>query len=321
MPSRAPSSRLFFALLGGLALAIAGWSLFWFTARQAAVAALAEVDATLAREGWQRTCAAEAWGGYPFRLGFSCTGLTLKGPDTTLTLPQVAATMRVHDPATVIVTATAPLSAATPEGIRTVGFEAARAALRLADPAAPVVETRLTAPTITVENGPVLGASALDVTVRPAPDAVGVTLALADPAITAPVELRAARIAIAGALKPPPQPAPTAEEFLRRAGGQRTALDLESLVVEGEGFAVSGSGTLALTPEGFVDGKVRVEATGPGAVADRLKDAGALPDGDGGVDALAAMLSAIGSTALTVTVKNGAVSVGPFRLGRLPPVF
>ncbi len=320
MPSRAASPRLFLALLGVLALAVSGWSVFWFTARQAAVAALAEVDEALAQEGWRRTCATEGWSGYPFRLAFSCTSLTLKGPDTTLTLPQISAAMQAHDPSTVIVTAAAPLEAATPEGKHTVSFETARATLRF-DGASFVVDTRLAAPSITVENGPVLKASAFDLSVKPAPDSVAVTLALANPAVAEPLQLQASRIAIDGALAPAPQPAPTADEFLKRAGAQRTALDLRSLAIVGEGFALSGSGKLALTPEGFIDGKVRVEADGPGAVTDQLRGAGALPEGDGGVDALTAMLGAIGSTALTVTVKNGVVSVGPFRLGRLPPAF
>ena len=320
MPSRAAPPRLFFVLLGMLAVAIAGWSAVWFAARQAAVAALAEVDAALAKEGWRRTCAQESWDGYPFRLAFSCTGLELAGPDTTLTLPSLEAAMQTHDPSTVIVTAAAPLVAQTPDGKRTVSFEAARTALRF-DGAAPVVATRLGAPVMTVENGPSLKASALDVTVKPAPGSVAVTLALANPAVAGPLQLGARRIAIDAALKPPPQPAPTVEAFLRQAGAQRAALDLASLAVEGEGFALSGSGSLALTPEGYINGKVRVEAEGPGAVTDLLRGAGALPQGDSGLDALTTMLGAIGSTALTVTLKDGMVSAGPFRLGRLPPVF
>jgi len=320
MPSRAASPRLFLALLGALTLAVAGWSVFWISARQAAAAALAAVDTALDRDGWRRTCASEGWSGYPFRLTFTCEGLELQGPDTTLTLPLVTAAMQAHDPSTVIVTAAAPLVADTPQGKRTVRFDAARAALRLAG-AALVVETRLGAPIMTVENGPVLKASALDLTVKPAAGSVAVTLALANPAVAEPLQLGARRIAIDGALKPPPQPAPTAEAFLKRAAAQRIALDLASLAVEGEGFALSGSGSLAMTPEGFVDGEVRIEAEAPGAVTDLLRGAGALPEGGGGLDALTAMLGAIGSTELTVTVNNGAVSVGPFQLGRLPPVF
>ncbi len=320
MPSRAASPRLFLALLGALTLAVAGWSVFWISARQAAAAALAAVDTALDRDGWRRTCASEGWSGYPFRLTFTCEGLELQGPDTTLTLPLVTAAMQAHDPSTVILTAAAPLVADTPQGKRTARFDAARAALRLAG-AALVVETRLGTPIMTVENGPVLKASALDVTVKRTPGSVAVTLALAQPAVGEPLRLQASRIAIDGALTPPPQPAPTAEAFLKRAGAQRTTLDLASLTIAGDGFALTGSGRLALTPEGFVDGKVRIEAEAPGAVTDRLRAAGALPEGDSGLDALTAMLGAIGSTELTVTVNNGAVSVGPFKMGRLPPVF
>jgi hypothetical protein len=320
MPSRAASPRLFLALLGALTLAVAGWSVFWVSARQAAAAALAAVDTALDRDGWRRTCASEGWSGYPFRLTFTCEGLELQGPDTTLTLPLVTAAMQAHDPSTVILTAAAPLVADTPQGKRTARFDAARAALRLAG-AALVVETRLGTPIMTVENGPVLKASALDVTVKRTPGSVAVTLALANPAVTEPLQLGARRIAIDGALTPPPQPAPTAEAFLKRAGAQRTTLDLASLAIAGDGFALTGSGRLALTPEGFVDGEVRIEAEAPGAVTDQLRAAGALPEGDSGLDALTAMLGAIGSTELTVTVNNGAVSVGPFQMGRLPPVF
>lgn len=319
--SRRSSPRLFFALLGLLLVIVAGWTAFWFLARSQAAGALAEVDAALAREGWTRRCAEEGWSGYPFRLAFRCTNLTLKGPDTTLTLPSIDAALQVHDPSTVILSASSPLAAVTPEGQRTLSFDDARGSARFDGGSALVVTAGAVNPVLAVENGPQLKAASLDVSVRPAADAIGVTVALADPALADPATLAAKRIAIEGTLSPPPPPAPTAEQFLRRAALAGTALELTSATIEAQEFSLSGKGRLALTRDGLVDGKVRVEAKGPGAVADRLRESGALSGDNKGLDALSAMLSAIGSTALTVTVNQGTVIVGPFKVGQLPPVF
>lgn len=99
----------------GVALLAAGWSAFWFVARDRVVATL---DAWVAREadlGRRWTCPERAVGGFPFRFELICarpsfTGTTPGGP-VEGSLARLLVAAQVYDPSLVIAEAEGPFIA------------------------------------------------------------------------------------------------------------------------------------------------------------------------------------------------------------------
>ncbi len=314
-------SRIFFALLGIVALLVFGWTLFWFVTMQGAKSAFAEIDQRLAQDGWKRTCTEEGWSGFPFRLDYRCKGLTLAGPEITFAVPEMKAVALVQDPAAVRIVATSPGKATSAAGETTFTFSQAQATARFDGAAAQSVDAALADLVIAGQGGPAFSTKAVRVTVRPERDRVTLSASADQPSFDGPAKLSAQQVALDGVVAPPPPGAAKLDTFLKAVAQAGSVFKIDQMAIDGGNFSLKGKGKIGLTPEGYLDGKLRVEASSPGAIVNDLESSGVIAPGNDATQALLGILGAIGSTALTVNLDKGKVTVGPFKVGKLPPVF
>ncbi|MBS7705365.1 DUF2125 domain-containing protein [Chelatococcus asaccharovorans] len=121
-------SRIGLYLPVALLFAIAaGWSVFWFVARNAVNTAVNTWLAREAAEGRNWNCPDRALGGFPFRFEMTCSNLTFAGttPEGPVTgsLPRLAAVAQIYKPQHVIVEATGPLKIAKTDGTADLTFD------------------------------------------------------------------------------------------------------------------------------------------------------------------------------------------------------
>ncbi len=77
--------------LGGLLVVCALWSTYWVMAFDAAKAYVGEKRHALLTEGVVLNCAAESWGGFPFRFEFNCNSPTFSYTKNHVTMDMAAA--------------------------------------------------------------------------------------------------------------------------------------------------------------------------------------------------------------------------------------
>ncbi|MFI5012134.1 MAG: DUF2125 domain-containing protein [Hyphomicrobiales bacterium] len=308
------------------------WSGLWYFAANWAEAAIAEAMAREAQAGRMISCASREISGFPFRMLVRCdqAKLAVTRPEgvVTIALPRLRGVAQISDPRHVLIEAQSPLSIEVP-GKPSIEIEWRSLAASLVPPIGGIGQGEVTveAPILHLREGQSMissSADRLELQARRDPqnqdDAVAVTATLsrlvsplldalsgdADPADIA-VE---ASISAVAALQPQAreQPAPLLERW-RLAGG---VLHLTRLTAIKGPLKAGLAGDLALDELHRATGRIDASLEGGEALLPRL----GLPAAAGGLLRLGS-----GRLRLPIALTNGRVSVGPFSVARLLPLY
>ncbi|HVV94512.1 MAG TPA: DUF2125 domain-containing protein [Hyphomicrobiales bacterium] len=322
-----------------LVVLIAGWSAWWF---HAAGRVGTVIDSWLKREsaaGREVDCADRSVGGFPFEVVVRCRTIAVTVPgDPTPVVARAAGFVglaQVYDPRHIIVELTGPMQvgAAGKPPVVELSWKLAEASVIGAPDAADqrlslVIEEPRLAALDAGTRAEVAGAEHLELHARPDPrTAAAVDLVAAATGITAPTirdrlggpldgELQ---VQATGLSQLPPA---SLADLLRRfaaAGGQ---LNVALLRLTAPEMAAEGHGTLALDPDGRPEGDLAVTGRVAPAVLDDLlgREAAAARLGLGLLGE-PAVLGGKPATTVHLAVRHGKLTLGPLKLGRLPPLF
>ncbi|MCZ7659973.1 MAG: DUF2125 domain-containing protein [Xanthobacteraceae bacterium] len=359
-PGRGRSWKIVLPLLLVIVLGVA-WTVFWYYAAGTAERLIADWRARQAQAGRVVTCGEQTIGGFPFRIEVRCADARVEltggsAPPVALRLRDMAVLAQVYDPRLLIAEFTGPLEVGEPgrPAHMVATWATARSSVR-GRPAAPE-RLSLAIDGLKVDwvqdAQPVARADHVELHARQAPAVAG-----DEPAFDIVLRLAAALAPQAGPLGARPTdadvtavlyglktlaPKPMAVRLRewQAAGGR---LEVKSARVR-QGESVSAAaGTLALTARGGLDGALQLTAAGlehllPALGLDRLAGPMALlgnlgrrPPGAGEArEANAGLLSLLGPRgeidgrpAFTVPLRfsDGAVTLGPVPVGRVPPLF
>jgi hypothetical protein len=372
-PALAPRRRRWPVLLPvALVLALAGaWCGFWFYAAQTAEEAIAGWREREAKSGRIFTCGGQSIGGFPFRIEVRCpeavAEFTTLQPPLTLKTTDLLVAAQVYQPTLLIAEASGPLTIGESGRAPTLlaNWSLAQASVR-GTPAAPervsiVIEQpvldRMGGGTperlVTAKRSELHGRIAAgSVTDNPVIDiglrALGAVAPGWHPVMAQPLDIDIAST-LRGLKDFSPKPWSARLRDLQAAGGRIEIT--RARLQQGDAIAV-GAGTLGLTPEGRLEGQLRITATGlekvlpafgvdrlapPGSGVDRL--AGALDRLAPGLGNVARQQAGVGLAAgimllgeqtelegrkavsLPLRFTDGNAFLGPIPLGRTPPLF
>ena len=353
-------------VVGVVVLAV-GWTAVWYFAASKADTMLTAWRAREAGRGHLYACGEQTVGGFPFRMEVRCTTPAAELRDAPLSIRarDLVAVAQVWDPTRVIAEATGPASLGEPgqPPAFTASWTLAQASVRGLPSALDrlsVVFDRLavsrrdaggsqTAGTaehleLHVRQAPRLPQDepAIDVVIRLSQGTLPPVSQLAAPAIDADVS---AVLHGVGDVSPKPW-----RQRLRELQAANGRLEIKPSRIQQGDIVTVGQGTLALTPQGRLDGEIRLTVAGleqlvtklgldqavarvsqnaadrivPGLNLDRLL-------GPRGNAALAAVgVSMLGQPAelegrravmLPLRFKDGAVFLGPLMVGQMQPLF
>lgn len=333
IPRRPRSWRIFFPFAVVLLLAVA-WTVFWYRAAQATEATVAAWVEREAAAGRVYSCASRSVGGYPFRIEVRCTEPVAQwsglGSPWTIKAQALIGVAQVYQPNLLIAEITGPLLIAEAgRPLAHAEWKLAQASLRGLPPAPERISVVID--NARVERAPAGGAAAwmtadkLEFHVRLAPVSAG----------SAPVlefALRAGKASspIVGFLAKPAdadvtailrglndlRPKPLAERLreLQASGGR---LEVTQARIERDRAVTVASGGLGLNTGGRLDGLFTITMAGLENLSLGLGGA------ELGLTLLGKPTELEGKRAvvLPLRIRDGAVSLGPLPLGRVPPLY
>ncbi|WP_333823674.1 DUF2125 domain-containing protein [Pinisolibacter sp.] len=333
----APSRRMRLPLVIGLGVAIAaaGWTAVWATARGRI---LAEIDgrlATLSTRGVVVACADREIGGYPFRMELTCRspGVEIRDRGFTASAQALRVVAQVWDPRLVLVEVDGPGIAVTGGDATSAKWRLLRSSLRWAGDGVQRVSLSVDGLDLTAAPAgppPVhLVAEHVEAHGRPhgeggrnldlATAFAGASLTVADKRIGPP----RADLSVSATLVDflPPGPGAPLPAFAARGG----RIEPTKLSFAVGGIVVEGDGALVLDREGVLDGMITLVARG----LETLTNGGAKGLGPELTTVLSGFVL-LGKAAkdpdrpgrrLEMIVDHGLVRIGRVTLGRLAPLF
>lgn len=287
-------------------LAFAGlftlWSAYWLTARSYAIDAFAAERAGLAERGFALACAEEGWGGYPFRFVFSCAMPAISAPKGGgLKGASLLAIAQAYDPRHVIVLFDGPSVAEAKGRQERANHGRLIASFRLLS--AGGVEISAELPELSVEKR--VSAKLLQFFLRPSPEK-GLDLSILGEGIsvTEPGEapLPVDRFEVTGRLS---------------ADGH---LDIATLALETGDVRVWGGGEAALDPLHRPIGRLTLETSNVAGLIALIEPRLNLGEEERGF-ALGALAMLAMAGPVTVSAEDGALRVGPAKVGDLVPLY
>lgn len=315
-----------------VAVAAAGWTAVWATARGRIVD---EIDARLARlaeHGITIVCDDRSVAGYPFRMELACRspGATLAARGLSGSAAGLRVVAQVWDPRLILLELDGPGILRTADGETTATWRRLRASLRWRTDG--VERLSIAAESLDLTSGP-RGRPALRLTAehaeahgRPtgadldlAASLAAAALTLADKRLGPPKADLSLDLRLAGFL--PPGPGPALPAFAERGG----VVEPIRLTLAVGGVAIEGAGKLVLDPAGLLDGMITLTARGLDSLATGgAKDLG--PELTAALSGFALMGKAATDPArpgrrLEMIVDHGLVRLARLTLGRIPPLF
>ena len=326
----------------------AGWTALWFHASSVARASIAAWRAREAQSGRLYTCASENLGGYPFRIEVRCTeaGAQMRSADPPFVVKakDLLVLAQVYRPNLLIAEVEAPLTFEAPNGgvSLVADWTLAQTSVRGLPPTPERIS--LTVDQFRLDQKSPAGSQTLltakhmELHVRLDPDStpgrpvLDLAARFADAASPAagslmpqPIDFEATAV-LRGLKDLTPRSLAALLGQLQAAGGR---LEIEhARLRRGEMIAV-GAGSLGLTPQGRLDGTLRVTVTGfdlnmlkplfPGVTV-----SGSLAGmGTSLLGLLGEPAELEGRRAVTMPLRfaDGAVSLGPLALGRTAPLY
>ena len=354
-------------------LLAAGWSAFWFYAAGKAEEAIAGWLEREAKIGRVYECGSRSIGGFPFRIEVRCAGVNAQlrnlQPPLSLKLPEVLIAAQIYQPTLLISEFTGPLElveAGQPAAVA--NWSLARTSVR-GHPQSPerisvvldnaVIDQRLGAASerLFAGNHVELHARMAAGTMQEKPvldiaiNLVAASAPALHPLAKIPTDLDL-NTTLRGLKDLAPKPWDARFREIQEAGGR---IEVKNARVSQRDWVLVGAGNLGLTPNGRLNGELRVTIAGldkllqtlgveylsrPGAKAERLKST---------IDALDRLLPGLGSVArehagagaaagvsllgeaaelegraavsLPLRFVDGAAYLGPLQVGQIPALF
>lgn len=327
--------RLPLAIGIGVAIAAAGWTALWATARGRILEEIETRLAMAAERGVVVACADRSVAGFPFRMELGCRepGLVLRDRGVTVSASALRVVAQVWDPRLLLIEVDGPGAGAAAgdeiaakwrglrmslrwsgEGVRRVSVSIDGLDLTARPAGRPA--THLVAAHVEAHGRP---SGAADHDLDLAASLAAASLTVGDHRIGPPTADVAAQATLLDFL--PPGPGAPLPAFAARGG----RIEPAKLSLAVGGITLAGEGRLGLDGEGVLDGMITLVANGlDGLAAGGAKDLG--PE-------LAAVLTgfallgkaskdpAAPGKRLEMIVDHGSVRIGRVTLGRLPPVF
>jgi hypothetical protein len=354
-------------------LLAAGWSAFWFYAAGKAEETITGWLEREARLGRVYDCGSRSIGGFPFRIEVRCAGATAQlrdiQPPLSLRLPEVLIAAQIYQPTLLISEFTGPLELAeSGQPAALVGWTLARTSVR-GNPQSPerisvvldnaAIDRRqgATSERLFSSNhvelharmaaGSIQESPVLDIAVN----LVAASAPALHPLAKTPTDLDI-NTTLRGLKDLAPKPWAARFREIQEAGGR---IEVKNARVSQSDWVLVGAGNLGLTPDGRLDGELRVTVAGldkllqtlgveylsrSGAKAERLKSA---------IDTLDRLLPGLGSVArehagagaaagvsllgepvqlegraavsLPLRFVDGAAYLGPLQVGQIPALF
>jgi hypothetical protein len=348
-----------------------GWSAIWYYASGQAEEMLEGWRAREAKSGRVYDCGAQSVGGYPFRIEVNCdrASAVFRGsqPPFEIKTASILAAVQIYQPTLVISEFTGPATIADPGQPPTISanWRLGRASVR-GTPAAPergsivfddpVIErvsggnreNLLRARHIAIHGRVAEGSAADKPVIETALKVEAASAPFIHPAAAQPIDADITAV-LRGLNDFAPKPWPVRFREIQAAGGR---IDItQARVQQGEILAV-GSGSLAINPNGRLDGQLRVTVAGLDEFLDKIgaqrlvqssptvdRLAGALDrlapglgnvarqqagaNISAGINLLGEPATLEGRRAVTVPLRfsDGAVFVGPIPIGHAPALF
>jgi hypothetical protein len=332
------------ALLVALAV---GWSALWFHASSVAQASIAAWRAREAELGRLYSCASENLGGYPFRIEVRCTeaGAQMRStqPPFSVKAKDLVVVAQVYQPNLLIAEIEAPLSFEAPSsGVSLVAdWRLAQTSVRGLPPTPERISLAVDQLRLD-QKGPassqtLLTAKHLELHARldpasgpgrPVIDLAAQFVDAASPAsgvLPQPIDFEATAI-LRGLKDLTPRPFPALLAQLQAAGGR---LEIERARLRRGDMIAVGTGSLGLSPQGRLDGTLRV--TVAGFDLNVLKPLFPSVTVSGSLAGMGTSLLGLlgepaeleGRRAVNMPLRfvDGAVSLGPLALGRTGPLY
>lgn len=259
-----------------VALGVA-WTALWFYAAGEAEKRLNDWQEQQAKGGRVFTCANRSVGGYPFRIEVTCAGVSVElkdaQPPLALKLKQILAVAQVWDPKLIIAEFAGPLTAGDVGGAPyvTVTWGIAQASVRGTPKTPERASIAVDGLRLDGAQGNLFDAKRAEFHARvqygswPHNPAVDIVVKLAGAAAPA-VHMLAAQpfdadiLAVLHGLKDlSPKPMPARLREWQAAGGR---LEIQNARLAQAESLANATGTLALTPEGRLDGAVKLTVAG-----------------------------------------------------------
>jgi hypothetical protein len=376
IPQAVPTRRrpwLVALLVALVVLLAAGWSAFWFYAAGKAEETITGWLEREAQIGRVYGCGSRSIGGFPFRIEVRCAGATAQlrnlQPPLSLRLPEVLIAAQIYQPTLLISEFTGPLELAEAgQPAAVVGWTAARTSVR-GNPQAPErISVVLDNPAIDRRQGAAserlfagnhveLHARMAAGSIRESPvldiavNLVAASAASLHPLAKIPTDLDL-NTTLRGLKDLAPKPWAARFREIQEADGR---IEVKNARVRQSDWLLVGAGNLGLTPNGRLDGELRLTVAGldkllqalgveylsrPGAGSDRLNSAinaldrwipglGSVAREHAGAGA-AAGVSLLGESTklegrdavnLPLRLVDGAAYLGPLAVGQIPALF
>jgi hypothetical protein len=341
-PSRS-RTRQYVVLVLAVLLMAGGWIGFWKYAANAAHENLENWRAREARAGRVLACGSQEIGGFPFRFELKCDGASavLGGGQIPVELKaaNVHIAAQVYQPTLLIGELTGPLTVGDPgrPPAYTANWKLAQSSISGLPEAPRRVSLVVSEPVITRAEpaGQVARADHIEVHGRLAEGSVSER-----PVIEFAFEAKRFETAEGGPLLATttdgsidavlrglhdfsPKPWPARFREIQQAGGR---IEIRKMrVQQGDTIAV-GAGNLAINPEGRVEGQLSLTVAGLDAFVNRMAAASGQRVSMSislGLGLLAGSKQVEGKPAIAIPLRvtNGAMMLGPLKIGEIPPLF
>lgn len=336
-------TRQYLVLVLAVLLMIGGWVGFWKYAADAVHENIENWRAREARAGRVVACRAQEIGGFPFRFELKCDGASavLGGGQLPIELKaaNVHIAAQVYQPSLLISEFTGPLTIGDPgrPPAYTANWKLAQSSLSGLPEAPRRVSLVVSEPVVTRTEpaGRVARADHIEVHGRLAEGSIAER-----PVIEVALETKRFETAEGGPLLAvstdgsidavlsglhdfSPKPWPARFREIQQAGGR---IEIRKIrLQQGDTIAIGG-GNLGINPEGRVEGQLNLTVAGLDAFVNRMAAASGQRISLSvslGLGLLAGSKQVEGKPAIAIPLKvtNGAMMLGPLRLGEIPPLF
>ncbi len=280
--------------------------------------------------GWQLTCGTRDWGGYPFRIRFTCHNATLvhvTGQELRLTRLDALAQAYNLDHVIAIMTGPAVLRPETGAKEETYRHDPATASIRFQDGLLHQVSVLATNVTGKAMGGEPFRLERINLHARfdTAEDKVLLAAELGKLSLanrpSGSVLLDAA--VLNGELAPRPRQLPDRwKEGLRLLAQEQVELSIAQLVLKWPDLSVTADGQARMSPDGFLTGRFKTRTDNLKSTIARLESAAVISGKDAKTaSTVLGLFGGRGEISVGLRIEKGDIYWGPVKLGRHPPLF
>jgi hypothetical protein len=342
--SSAPSrKRQYLILIAALLLLAGGWIGFWKYAADAAHATIEGWRAREAKAGRTFACGSEQIGGFPFRFELICDGASavLRGGELPVELKavQVHVASQVYQPNLLISGFTGPLTIAEPgrppgyvvewklaqsslsglpQSPQRVSLVVDAPVVHRSEPASQV----LLADHVEIHGRIAEGSAANRPVIDVALETKRLKVAETGPLLAVPTDANI-DAALSGLSDFSPKPWPARFREIQQANGR---IEIRKMRIQQGDTVAVGGGTLSLNEHGRVDGQINMTVAGLETFVNRIAAETGQRLGVSvslGIGLLSGSRQVEGRPAIAIPMKivNGAMMLGPLKIGEIPPFF